>query len=234
MAPTNAAAQILPHINIVLDELACINQYGRADDLSGKLKVAMPESFLTYKAQTALKSFRQNAMAVQLTLMTGNCLEIQQEVLNGSIDFGIHYTAGRSNEYLCSNRMGQYALKLVCSPMLKDRDFTALHQKKAVCLLTDDKRSIFFTIFNQYLQENDIMIDDVIELGSIEAIKRSAASNIGVSVLPDFVVAEDLSSGSLEAIDVPLQPIEVVCTYHKNKWLSPAMQYFIKLLGEVV
>ena len=74
------------------------------------------------------------------------------------------------------------------------------------------------------------------EIESIEAAKRSVASNLGVAFLPRYSVEKELEQGEL--IELPLEPsaknITAVCSYHKNKWITPAMDLFIRLLNEKI
>ena len=73
------------------------------------------------------------------------------------------------------------------------------------------------------------------ELGSIESIKRSVISNLGVAYLPRYVVADEIESKSLKILDVkiPNNTITAILAYHKNKWISPAMELFLKLLKDI-
>ena len=85
-----------------------------------------------------------------------------------------------------------------------------------------------------YLVEKDIVVDRMMEVGGIEAIKRSVASNLGVAILPRYVVEDELENGMLQEIPTGItgEKITAICVYHKNKWISPAMELFLHLLKE--
>lgn len=74
------------------------------------------------------------------------------------------------------------------------------------------------------------------DLGSIEAIKRCVASHLGISFLPRYVVEGELEKGTLQeaATDLSDCKISAVCTYHKNKWITSAMELFIRLAQEAI
>ncbi|MPM92685.1 hypothetical protein SDC9_139820 [bioreactor metagenome] len=124
----------------------------------------------------------------------------------------------------------------MCSPALaaRQRDFSTPHQHKNICLLIADRKGISFVRFARYLAEKDIVMDNILELSSIEAIKRSAMSNLGVTILPRFAAEHELEAGLLEEIDTHMQnkTITAVYAYHKNKWISSAMERLISLLKE--
>lgn len=74
------------------------------------------------------------------------------------------------------------------------------------------------------------------EVGSIEAIKRSVISNLGVAFLPRFVAESELKQGRLQELKTGLdgKKITAVCVYHKNKWITPAMELFMRLSKKLI
>lgn len=237
MVPTQASHELLPHIDTILEQIVFIEDYGKTiEELTGELTIAMPETFLTYQSQQALKRFREEAPNVKLRLQTQNCSLIREQIISGHIDFGVHYDVGGYNENIYTEKIAEYEICLVCSSTFQDRDFISKHQRKRVCLLTDNKSSVFFSLFSNYLSEQNIIVDGVLELGSVEAIKRSAMSNVGIAILPYFTVASEIKNGELDVIDIQMKrhKITAICAYHKNKWLNPAMKRFIELIKETV
>lgn len=237
MVPTQAAYELLPHIDAILEQVSFIKSYGKKiDELTGELTIAMPETFLTYKSQQALKQFRVEAPNVKLQLQTQNCFLIREQIISGHIDFGVHYDVGGYDTNIQIEKLAEYEICLVCCPSFQERDFISEHQRKKVCLLTDSKNSIFLSMFLNYLSEQDIIIESVLELGSIEAIKRSVMSNVGIAILPQFTVISEIKNKTLEVINTKMKnpQITAICAYHKNKWLNPSMKRFISLMKETV
>lgn len=235
MVVTQAGMELLPHMNTILETFALMKDYNRSSkEPVGSLTIAMPESLLVYQSQKTIKLFREKAPKVKLSLQTQNCFSIREQISAGAIDLGIHYDVGGYHANIHTGRLGEYNLALICCPAFQKRDFTSAHQRKEVCLLTDDKNSIFFSKFTRYLAERDIVMENLIELGSIEAIKRSVASNVGVAILPKFAVGEELRAGLLDEIETGMEycKITAIYAYHKNKWFSPAMECFLSLMKE--
>lgn len=95
MQLTQAGQDLVPYIDAVLDAAQELDNYGKSkDQLSGTLRVAVPETLLTYKLQPVLREFREQAPDVRLSLDIPNCYVIQEQVKNGSVDLGIHYDIG--------------------------------------------------------------------------------------------------------------------------------------------
>lgn len=237
MELTQDGKGLLPYIDAVLEAVEQMENYGKNGcGLTGTLSVAIPETLLSYQAPQVLKAFRKMAPSVKLSLQTLNCYEIREKILNGAVDLGVHYDVGGYGPSLIVEKLGCYDLALVGSTELDagERDFITKGQRKDICLLTMDKNSLYHKVFNEYLRNSDISLNGEMELVSTEAIKRSVIGNIGVSYLPRFTVLDELEQGIIRELPTLVQngKIGAVCSYHKNKWITPAMDLFIRLLRE--
>ncbi|MDR1159260.1 MAG: LysR family transcriptional regulator [Syntrophomonadaceae bacterium] len=232
MVMTQAGKDILPQIDDIIQAWEKISNYGKSGvELSGSLKIAMPETLLNYKMQPVLKSFKEQAPGLKLSLQALNCDVILEQINNGALDIGVHYDLGRNNYKLEMRKLSAYNLALVASPDFPEQyeDFITENQRKPVNIIGNE---IFRHILAKYLKNKNIVLDSTIELWSIEAIKKSVASNLGVALVPCFSVEEDIRRGLLKEIKTELgkTTVTALCTYHKNKWINPAMNLFMQLL----
>lgn len=234
MELTQAGKELLPYVDAVLDSVQQMKSYSSSKELSGTLRVAMPESLLTYQMQPVIKEFRERAPKVNLSLQIPNCYIIREQIRSGNIDLGIHYDVGGYGTTLTVERLHDYPLALVASPQLSENelDFITPKQNKSCALLVVDANSAYHKIFAEYLAQANIVMNGEIEIGSLEAIKRTVASNLGVAYLPRYTVEQELNDGMLQELLTPLtkEKLTTVYTHHKNKWLTPAMQLFIELM----
>ncbi|WP_255376022.1 substrate-binding domain-containing protein [Cloacibacillus sp. An23] len=205
-------------------------------EITGTLRVSMPETILTYKSQPFIRAFREAAPRVKLLVQTQNCYAARCRLLNGEIDVAVHYNVGGASGSVVTHELADFRQALVASPSLaaEEGDFVSCGQHKSVTLISNDKHCISQEIFDGYLRERDIFIENVIELWSVEAIKRSVMSDLGVAFLPYFAVSGELESGQLVELETELKEnrITAFCSYHKNKWKSPAIELFINLAKE--
>ncbi|MCL4441651.1 MAG: LysR family transcriptional regulator [Firmicutes bacterium] len=90
--------------------------------------------------------------------------------------------------------------------------------------------------FEKILREAGVHPGQVLEFGSIEAIKKCVIGQFGVTLLPHMAVEGELSRGEL--VDLQWQgpdfDTNTQVVYHKDKWISPALSAFLKLSREML
>ena len=235
MILTEAGKDIVPYVKSILESVERLEHYSKKE-LKGTLKISMPESLLTYKIQPLLKIFHEQAPHVRLSIETLNCYKIRNEVINGGSDIALHYDVGGYSSSVIREDLADYSLCLFASSALEEMycDFISEKQHKPLCLITNDRESIFQKLIDNYLEEKEIIMDRIMDLGSIEAIKQSVISNLGIAYLPRYVVENELKNGLLKELKTDLtdKKITAICIYHKNKLISPSLELFIKLLKE--
>ncbi|MCI8909779.1 MAG: LysR family transcriptional regulator [Oscillibacter sp.] len=234
MCLTEAGRLALPQVRELLlaaDRLAALN---RQDALpSGTLRVDMAETLLCYQMQPVIRSFREQAPQVRLILRSCNCMQIPENVRTGACDLGVGYDMDWNRESLEVEPLGSYDLVLLASPDFAHPDFVTPGQYKPVSLVTDEPDSIFRRQLEDYLRRREITLDVTLELWSIETIKRCVMSNLGFTFLPRFVAREELAAGTLVELPIPISgPRQSLCARRRHRWVSPAMDLFLRLLRE--
>ncbi|MDD7795350.1 LysR family transcriptional regulator [Clostridium sp. 'White wine YQ'] len=236
MVLTPLGKDLIPYTNELLDTIKKIESIGKHNDIKGDLKIAIAESLMSYKLQNVLKLFKQKAPNVKLSIISENCFVINDMLLKGEIDIGLLYDVGTQQDSLTSVALTDYTLALVCSPLFEDNqiDFCIPNQKISTSLVINEANCIYRRILERYFRENNISLDNTIELWSIETIKKSVASNLGISYLPRFVVEEELENNKLKELTIGCSDTKItaIYSYHKNKWISPAMSLFMQLVRE--
>lgn len=235
MALTQAGEQALTQARELLlaaDRLSQLGQEGQ--EPSGTLRVDMAETLLCYKMQPVIQKFRKLAPQVRLIIRSRNCLDIAENVRSGACDLGVGYDMDWSRDVLEVESMGEYEVILLASSGFCHPDFITHNQRKPVSLVTDEPDSIFRRRLEDYLHIRNITLDDTLELWSIETIKRCVMSNLGFTYLPRFVAQEELADGRLVELFAPISGARfpALCARHKNRWVTPAMELFMRLLRE--
>lgn len=238
MVLTQAGALLIPYAKDVLASVERMRYF--ENDLTscqGTLAIGVAESILCYKLPQVLEQFHRQAPQSRLFIRSLNCYDIRDELLNGNLDLGIFYAnIGGIGDKLATHPLGAYENVLVASPQLAQSfpDFTTPNRKLAVPFIINEKNCIFRQYFEAYLRQQGILLDHTIELWSIPTIINLVKSSVGISYLPRFTVEQELMQGTLVTLPCPISGkiTDAVCAHHKNKWLSPLMQLFLKLCQE--
>ena len=86
-------------------------------------------------------------------------------------------------------------------------------------------------LLEQMLAKAGLMPARLMELGSLEVIKRLVALNLGVSLVPGYAIASEIKAGLLHPIRIPWLPTRSVGVVQRRRgFLSPAGQMFLNLL----
>jgi DNA-binding transcriptional LysR family regulator len=235
MALTHAGSEMLPHIETILDTAELMRNYGKNyADMGGTLRVAIPDSLLCYGMQPILQAFRNQAPNIRLIIQTLNCHAIRESIINGGADIGIHCDTGAYPHTIMTENLTAYKACLVASPAVHsgELDFMTPGQRKTINFISGDPYSLHEKRFMKYLEQNDIFIQCNMEMWSVDAVKIGVLSNLGIAYLPIYVIGNELKNGLLIPVETGIDDaaVSVIYAYHKNKWVSPAMELFTKLL----
>ena len=235
MILTHAGIELLPYIDEVLRSVEQLKNYSKEEsELTGTLRISVAETILTYQMQPVLQEFRRKAPGVKLSVKCQNCYLIRDEIVNGEIDLGVHYDVGNMSDCIVMEPLAYFSMAVLASPTLPidSCDLINKEQYNTISVITNDDRSIYQKMLDQYLSQKQIVMENVMNLGSVETVKGCVASNLGITLLPRYTVEEELRQGTLRELAVPEltdQKLKVVCSYHKNKWVTPAMKLFLEL-----
>jgi DNA-binding transcriptional LysR family regulator len=237
MVLTEGGREIMPYIERVLDSAEALDSFcRRKTGEQDTLTIAAPESLVTYQLQHTLKIFKEKKPDVKLRLRCMNCFAIYNGLLGSGIDIAIHYDVGKYPSSFETSRIASFPLVLVGSPALteKERDFVTAGQTKKLCQIQDDPDALSLKIFRQYLEDREITLEPDIEVWSIEAVKRSAMSNLGVAFLPRFTVEDELRSGELIELPAEIEDPSMTAVYavRNDRWRSSCAELFLDILRE--
>lgn len=235
MELTQAGKDIMPYVDMILQGAEQISNYGKSlSEISGTIKLAIPDSILIYTMQPFIQAFRHEAPNIQLVIHSLQAGQIIQAVMDGIADIGINCEKDNYPDTIIHNNLGTYRILLVASPFM-DRgllDFVTPHQRKPFSLICNEPDGYYQLEMNKYLDKKDIVLNQYMKVQSIEAVKRCVMNNLGIAVVPSYSVEEELKNGALIPIKTELDEkiYNAIYVYHKNKWISPQMKLALDLL----
>lgn len=239
MELTQAGKDILPYVDAILLGAEQIRNYGKSlSEITGTLKLAIPDSILIYTMQPFIQAFMHEAPHVQLVINSLPSGEVNQSILEGTADIGVNCEKEHYPDTIIHKYLGTYRAILVAAPFT-DRsllDFTTPHQKKPFSLICNEPDGYYQLDMNQYLLEKNIVLNPPMKVQSIEAVKKCVMNRLGIAVVPSYSVVEELKNGALMRIktDIDERTYHSIYLYHKNKWISPQMELALRLLKQYI
>jgi DNA-binding transcriptional LysR family regulator len=231
---TDIGKKLLPYTKEILDNYRKIESIAsEGKDVRGTLKIAAPESLTVYRLEPILREYRKKFPHVSIRLSNATCGDNKKAILDGSADISFVMLPQFEDSDLVIHPLMNEPIVLVGSPdcSLNSLAKSYQNQKLSECLITNEKEASYRRIFVEFLRDRGIVPSNIMELWSIEAIKRSVMSGLGIAYLPLMAVQDEVEEGKLKIIpcEVDLKQIYSQVVYHKNKWVSPALSNFIDI-----
>lgn len=203
---------------------------------NGRIVIGASESICIYRLPDIIESYQTKYPAVEIylyvldtpdvmSLLSDNTIDIAY-VLDTPINHPSLKTAVRISETISAFSTPQQ--QLAKKENISINDFE--NQK----LILTGKNCCYRKMFEKDLLEHSINPKIVLETSSLQVIKQAVLSNLGICILPQLVVQNELNKKELAKIDYQTQyKIESQLIYHKDKWLSQNLIDFIELVKNI-
>lgn len=205
------------------------------DVVSGTLRVATIYSIGLYDLPPFLKRFLKTHRTVNVHVEYHRANRVYEDVLSNVCDVGLVAFAVKESR-LEVVPLWRDKLVLVCSPRhpLANRGtipLSALRGERFISFEPDipTRRAI-----DKAFRSESVEVQHVMEVDNIETVKRAVEIELGVSVIPQSTVAQEVRNGTLAEVELSgadfWRPVSAIVK--KSKVLSPAMKQFIGILRE--
>lgn len=207
------------------------------ENFSGKLKGKLLIGGSTIPGEYLLPDiiyrFREACPEVLATLHIADTGKVAEMVLNGEVEVGI-VGAKVEDKQLESTPFIDDELIFVSNPAYPD-DSVPIKKIENVPLIARERGSGSWASVENALTTlgmDAYKLNIVAEMGSTEAVKRGVKTGMGLSVLSSIAVKDDLSDGSLRAIEVKGFPVKrsLYIITHNMRVRSPICKAFLDFL----
>ncbi|MEY8353619.1 LysR family transcriptional regulator [Lachnospiraceae bacterium 54-53] len=158
---------------------------------------------------------------------------IEKMVLENNLDLALIEGSIHSDKIL-AEPFTRDKLILVCSPLhpLTSKKVVTLDDLREEHFLLREKNSGTRELAQSTLMLKDFALKPSMESTSTTAIIHAVIANLGISILPERMLTEYLSSGKL--VSLKIRGIEFLreyhIIYHQNKYLNPEIINFIEFI----
>lgn len=219
---------LYPRALATLEQATEIEQLFREDN--GAIRVFASSTIGNYILPEIIARYRRDFPALPLELSVGNSQDVVNAVSDFRVDIGLI-------EGPC------HAAEIVAEPWLEDElvvfappgspllegEVTLARLAAAPWILREKgsgTRELVDYLLLSHLPEFHLGM----ELGNSEAIKHAVRHGLGISCLSRRVIAEQLDSGTLVEVQIPLPRLTRMLwrIHHRQKHLSNALQRFLR------
>jgi len=228
---------LLPYAERMLHLLEEANSVTKGgDDPTGTLVIGSPESVLTYRLPPVLKRFRAQYPQVDLVFRGVSSAELITHLERGDLDLGLVIDDGIKDARLHVENLCPEPMALVSQmnhPLLSRARIGPKDLAGQTFLLTDPGCA-YRTKLEHALAKANVEPEAIMEFSSVETIKQCAALGMGIACLPGIVVEQEIAAKKLAVFpwNGSSLTMKTIVAWHKDKWISPAMNAFLSLLRE--
>lgn len=205
---------------------------------AGAVTISAPETLCTYRLPPLLQRFRATFPQIQVHFRPLPVPDLRRSVLEGRVDVA----------FVLEEPLR--ATGLIVEPLLRERllvlappDHPLAHSTRVTpadiegepVLLTEVGCS-YRNLFKRALSGVGVYPTTNLELTSVEAIKQCVMLGMGITVLPEVAVQQEVTQGRLVALPWSEPNFEVVTQmlWHRDKWQSLALKSFLSLTREIL
>jgi DNA-binding transcriptional LysR family regulator len=236
---TEAGRAFLPYAEAVLASLkdgAQAVQTLQGGD-HGAVSIAIVGTLAGTTIVRQLQRFSDRHTNARLELRTANSFEVSDMVRRGEVSLGVRYFGDPSPE-LVSRQISEERIVVVCSAQhqwggKRLRQPEKLRGDQWFSLPMTRHRDSFAHLVARQLASAGLDDVSVMAIDSMTAQKRLIEAGIGIALLPESAIYEEVRLGTLRTIDIShLQttvPIHVL--YRKNGYLTGASRTLLALIS---
>jgi len=227
--PTEAGQLLYSELRPLLSSLADLERRVRARPatIEGKVRVATVYSVGLHSLPPALKQFLEKHPEVSVRLEYRRTDQIYAACSSGELDFGIVALPARRAQ-LHVTPLGEDEMVLVLPPghELKKQRRVSLRALRGSPYVAFDRDIPTRRWLDKILRQHKVSVSYVMELDNIETIKRSVEAGLGLSILPQQALANEVRAGTLLTRPLEEGPLRrpIAAIQRRGRELSPAAQ----------
>lgn len=235
IVPTEAGRLLYAECKEILARFNGIEARLRAkpEVMAGTIRVATVYSVGLHELPPFVKSFIKAHPQVKIHVEYNRTDRVYEACLNNTIDFGIIALPLRKpNLEVIPFR--QEKLVLVCSPEhpFAGRRRISLQRLSGTDFVAFERDIPTRKTIDRIFSDHKVTVNNVMEFDNIETIKRSVEVGIGISILPETAIVNEVRSRLLVSLEFTegtfTRPIGII--HRRGKIFSEAASEFIRML----
>ncbi|MBM4340448.1 MAG: LysR family transcriptional regulator [Deltaproteobacteria bacterium] len=202
---------------------------------SGRLRIHASESFGAYYLPFIINLFRKKYPKIRISVNIFPNQEIVENTVKLENDMGFISYPIEHKKLLAQEILEDRLVLIVPSthPLAKKR-LLEPRQLDGQSIVMHERGSASREIVDGFIKRHNISVSIPLELSNNEAIKRAVEEGIGLSLISEHVVKEEVKRKKLKSVPLidPALIRKFYLIYHKEKYLSQPFQMFISMVNQ--
>lgn len=204
----------------------------------GSITIGAPESLCATRLPIVLQEYHNAYPQVKIILKMGSYNDFHCWLKSNLIDVALFYQRNIKHPELIITPLAAEPIIAVArwDHPLNDKGTVKPDDLLGESLILAERGCSYRMILEDILSRSNIYPESIIELGSVMAMVQCAKTGLGITFLPKFAVAKELTDGQLTDLHWAGEDFGTVIqiAYHKDKWLSPALIAFLETAKKIL
>ncbi|SHK27515.1 DNA-binding transcriptional regulator, LysR family [Clostridium cavendishii DSM 21758] len=219
---------------LVKYEAEAIQSISHMNEPSGELHIGILESLSVSEYINIIKEYMETYPDVSLIVKIATTLELMKMLEKGLLDIIILLDQKVFNSNWEVPFEKEERILFFCSPKhpMSNEHVYLSDLAKEKFILTE-KGCNYRQVFEEFLAAQRLTANCLLDIGSTNTIIDYVKNGLGISLLPEFNLKENLKNHTINEILVTdcniLLYTQVI--FNKNRWMSPAMKVFLSTIS---
>lgn len=232
---TPAAQEFVPYAMEMLHIMQKVGMINReTSTIAGNLRIGALESLMFSMVLPVIPKMHAAFPNVNIQLQIGQAADLLSLLKQNQLDFAYAFYNMSNNSLLSVSCQHSETVAFIASKQhpLASRTKIPLNELLTNTIISTETSGRCYAFLQELALQAGIVLSVPIIVDNNQAVCTLVSKGLGISILPECGLKEVFRSGSIVKLDVgfPLQDFYSEIVYHKNKWISPYMQYFLDLI----
>lgn len=229
---TAAGYELIPYANKIIN-LSNEIQIRFSSNYQGRIILGASESICIYKLPEIIKTFQLAYPNIELYLEVLDSADVTPLLEDNIIDIAFILDAPiyNSNIKTCLKQEENICVCTLPDHPLVQRQVVTINDFAQQRFIFTGKDCCYRKKFENELLEANIKPNIALETGSLQIIKQTVLSGLGICILPQLAVQKELDEGKLVKLNYQTNyGISSQLIYHKDKWISQDLNNLIQMI----
>ena len=236
---TEAGENVLPHAQTICHMAKDMAKTGQQPlNPTGSVRIGTADSLCVPLISAHFAAFRQQYPNISLKVITAGTKDLFRLLDHNEVDLVCTLDNHiYDTDYIIAKeeKVGAHFVVSSNNP-LATKDFITVEELISQSFLLTEKGMSYRRLFDEWLAQQSMEVQPVLEMGSADQLCNLVAENLGISLLPDYVTEQAVADKRIVRLHVPACSVQLwkQLLYRKDKWVSPPMEAIIQHLKKIL